>query len=225
MTTPVFSGGQTTGKAVAAHLRAEIQQGLLAPGSRLRQVEVADRLGVSTTPVREALQLLQAEGLVQANPHRTPTVFRPSLEEIREAFEIREALETLALAKAVENVTPNLLDELEQILEEMDAVEDGTRWLDLNNEFHMKMYDASRRPRLCSMLKNINATSNGYLHMVVIDAKESGRAHAEHRAILAGLRQRNGEEAVKALANHLLHTVEHVISYLEEAGSLHNSDT
>ena len=216
MSIPVFSSRQTISEAVAAQLREDIQRGLLQPGDRLRQGEIATRFGVSTTPVREAFQLLQAEGLVRTDPHRGAIVFRPTAADVREAYEIREALEHLAIEKAMDNgITPELLDELEAILDRMDEEEDESAWIELNHAFHLKMYEASQRPRLCSILTNVRDASSGYIHMVIYNAKRSGRAGEEHRRILSALRDNDLAEAKEAIRVHLHHTVEHVLDYVE----------
>ena len=88
--------------------KAEILAGERAPGSRLRQVEIARRFGVSTTPVREALATLQREGLVRLHPQRGAVVFLPSVDDLREHYEIRAALEALAAAKAAERFEPDV---------------------------------------------------------------------------------------------------------------------
>ena len=92
---------RTASEAVSERLRAEIQRGDLPPGTRLRQGEVAARFGVSTTPVREAFALLQAQGLVRIDPHRGAIVFLPTAKDAQELYEIRIALETLAIGRAV----------------------------------------------------------------------------------------------------------------------------
>src|SRR5690348_4351298 len=86
----------TVAEQVATALREEITTGQLAAGTRLRQNEIAQRFGVSSTPVREAFGLLQSEGLVQIDPHRGVTVFLPSIQDLIEHYEIRIALEVLA---------------------------------------------------------------------------------------------------------------------------------
>src|ERR1700755_1265283 len=90
---------RTIAGQVAARLRAEIVAGERAPGSKLRQVEIAKRYGVSTTPVREALAMLQREGLVRLHAQRGAVVFLPSVADLREHYEIRGALEALPAAR------------------------------------------------------------------------------------------------------------------------------
>lgn len=201
---------------MAVQLRTEIRRGILEPGARLRQGEVAARLGVSTTPVREAFRVLHAEGLLRTDPHRDTVVFRPTIADVKEAYEIRETLEPLALERAIENADPSLIEELDQILHEMDHTEDEARWVELNHEFHSRMYNASNRPLLASILMNISGSSVAYMHMVVPYARASGRAQSEHREILNALEKKDVERAKKAIVIHLHHTVEHMVSYLEE---------
>src|ERR671917_633209 len=112
---------RTVSASVAASLREDIVSGLLESGTRLRQVEIARRFGVSTTPVREALAALQNEGLVRVHPQRGAVVFVPSADGLREHYEIRAALESLAARKAAERFDAVHGEALEQILDEMAA--------------------------------------------------------------------------------------------------------
>src|SRR4051795_720276 len=93
---------RTVSASVAASLREDIVSGQLESGTRLRQVELAQRFGVSTTPVREALAALQSEGLVRLHPQRGAVVFVPTVEGLREHYEIRAALESLAASRTAE---------------------------------------------------------------------------------------------------------------------------
>src|ERR671916_2913622 len=104
---------RTTSEEVASRLREEILRGDLEPGRRLRQGEVAERFGVSTTPVREAFALLQAQGLVRVDPHKGAIVFHPTAEDLRHLYEIREALEVLAIEKSMQNLSQDQLAKLQ----------------------------------------------------------------------------------------------------------------
>ena len=112
MTTEDSGSPPTRAGAVAEKLRRLIQSGEIAPGSRLRQNELAERFGVSTTPVREAFAELAREGIVRLDAHRGATVFRPSLDELIEIYEIRGALEPLATELAAARATDDELAEL-----------------------------------------------------------------------------------------------------------------
>ena len=109
----------TIPEQIAAALRHDIVTGHLAAGTRLRQVEIAHRFGVSTTPVREAFGLLQSDGLVRIDTHRGVTVFLPTIEDLIEHYEIRRALEMLAVEKAAERFQTQDAPPLIAILDEM----------------------------------------------------------------------------------------------------------
>ena len=98
----IIASPRTVSGLVAERLRAQIVAGELPSGSKLRQVEIARRFGVSTTPVREALAALQREGLVRLHPQRGAVVFVPTVADLREHYEIRAALEALAASCTAE---------------------------------------------------------------------------------------------------------------------------
>src|SRR3954447_2814469 len=109
----------TRAHAVADELRRRILVGELPPGTRLRQLDVARELGVSTTPVREAFTSLAREGLIQQDAHRGVFVFAPSQDDVRERYEIRVALEPLAAGLAAKAMPGETLEQLEALLGEM----------------------------------------------------------------------------------------------------------
>ena len=164
-------GRSTTAQIVATKLRDEIQEVVLAPGTRLRQNEVAERFGVSTTPVREAFAQLQAEGLVRIDPHRGAVVFHPTAEDLLEYYEIREALEMLAVSHAAQRMTQDIADELSDLIERMRRTTHPRRWLQMNDEFHLKLYEAAGRPRLSALIANLRDASNPYIYMFVANQK------------------------------------------------------
>lgn len=130
----------TTADVVARWLREAIFASALNPGERLRQSDIARRLGVSTTPVREAFAQLQAEGLLVFEPHRSAVVFRPTLDDLAETYEIRELLESLAVAKAIPYFEEATLDNLEDLLGSMSRERDKTRWVESNKLFHIGIF-------------------------------------------------------------------------------------
>jgi DNA-binding GntR family transcriptional regulator len=211
---------RTTSAVVADLIRDEIRRGELTPGTRLRQEEVAGRLGVSTTPVREAFQALQAQGLLTLDPHRGVVVFRPTAQDVRESYEIREALETLAISLAVPLLTEDDLRELQAIFDQMKRAKDDERWIDLNTRFHSRLNAASGRRRLCEMIEGLRNSTSAYMHMVVRHARASGRGDSGHEEILRACRKGDPERAVRAMRAHLNHTVEQTLKIIgsEEAG-------
>ena len=189
----------------------------MPPGARLRQEEIAARLSVSTTPVREAFRILEAEGLVRLDPGRGVLVFRPSMEEVSETYEIREVLEMLAVQHAVETLGETEIAELEGILDELDRTTDRDTWIRLNNRYHDQMYSFASRPKLRSIIVSLRDSMSGYMHSAIHRAIESGRASREHRAILEACRQGDVQRAQEAVKAHLHATVELALSFFDES--------
>jgi DNA-binding GntR family transcriptional regulator len=196
----------TVGEAVADRLRRDIKRGSLPPGVRLRQREVAVRFGVSTTPVREAFQLLQAQGLLTIDPHKGAVVAVASIDELIEMYEIRESLEGLAIEKAVPNLTADDLRLLGNLTKQMEQSADELDWVDLNMQFHMQMYKASERPRLCSMVERLRDTMSLYLEDLYTSTSLRKEALQDHRRILKACRRGDAIGAREALVSHLSHT-------------------
>lgn len=206
---------RTVAGQVAEHLKAEILSGRRAPGDKLRQVEIAQALGVSTTPVREALATLQREGLVRLHPQRGAVVFLPSVADLREHYEIRAALESLAAAKAAERFEKPWAPPLQALIEEMWAGPPASRYIELNQRFHTTLYEHSGRPQLVAMIAALRDASSAYLHIYrARDDFPAGRLDLEHRAILSACLARNPERAAAATRVHLENTVEHVAARL-----------
>ena len=208
---------RTTADAVAQMLRNEIQRGQLPPGTRLRQNDVAHRFGVSTTPVREALALLQADGLVRIDPHRGAIVFHPTIADLRESYEIRQALETLAVSKAIPRLSQELIDDLQKLIDRMRKEKNEVRWVELNNEFHLRLYQASRMLRLCSMISNLRDSSSTYIHMFAAQDLPEHRADDDHQEILDACIARDVRRARKAIAVHINHTVNGLVRFIQES--------
>jgi DNA-binding GntR family transcriptional regulator len=213
----------TTAKAVAERLRDEIQHGALAPGTRLRQNEVAGRFGVSTTPVREAFAQLQAEGLVRIDPHRGAVVFHPTTEDLLEFYEIREVLESLAVARAISRLRPDIVKELASLVDRMRRADDARRWLELNDEFHLRLYACAGRPRLSALIENLRDASTPYIYMYVAGRHPSERANEEHQALLDACVRGDEEAARAAIREHLRSAARQLARFLngdsEEEGS------
>lgn len=209
----------TTAKVVAGRLRDEIQGGTLSPGTRLRQNDVARRFGVSTTPVREAFAQLQAEGLVRIDPHRGAVVFHPTVEDLMEFYEIREVLEGLALGQAMPHLDAASVKELDSLIEKMRRTEDARRWMKLNDEFHLRLYEQAHRPRLSAMIENLRDASTPYIHMFVAGRPPAARANEEHQEILDACVRGDREAAEAAIRRHLRSASEELVSFLDATAS------
>jgi DNA-binding GntR family transcriptional regulator len=210
-----LSAPRTVAGQVAEHIKAEILAGERAPGSRLPQVEIAKALGVSTTPVREALGALQREGLVRLHPQKGAVVFLPSVDDLREHYEIRAALEALAAAKAAERFDAAWAGALTELLDEMRDGPPAAHYIALNQRFHTTLYAYSQRTQLVEMIAALRDASSAYLHIYrAQDDFPVQRLDHEHRAILAACVNRDPDAAAEATRRHLENTVEHVAARL-----------
>lgn len=208
---------QTANKAVAHMLREEISRGVLLPGTRLRQSELARRFGVSTTPVREALASLQAEALVRIDAHRGAVVSTPTLEDMLECFEIRRVLEPLAAALAAQRLSEEQLAELEGLVAAMRSIDDSVRWVELNDRFHLRLYEGSGNERLQEMIETLRKSSRYYIHLYVANAHANRTADDEHHAIVEACRARNAARARSLTRAHVENTLRGVTRFLKSS--------
>ena len=211
----------TIAEQVAAALRHDITTGQLAAGTKLRQVEIAQRFGVSTTPVREAFGLLQSDGLVQIDTHRGVTVFLPTIQDLVEHYEIRMALEMLAVEKSAEHFQDQDAPPLVALLDEMRATSDAALYVERNQQFHMRLYHLAGRSRLLTMIEELRNASNAYLHLYAAAdiPRDAQRLNREHREILAACQANDPVRAASAVHHHLQETVTHVMNVLEQEKS------
>ena len=207
---------RTRAEAVATSLRKLIQSGELAPGTRLRQAEVARRFDVSTTPVREAFVALAQEGLVRQDAHRGVVVFRPSVTELLEIYEIRAALEALATQLAATRLDGPSLVEISAVVERMrDA--DSRSYTELNTRLHSLIYAASGRARLIELIDSLRDSAASYLSIGFArsDEEQRERVQAEHEQIVAALRAGTPEQAAQAIRVHLVGSARYLARLIE----------
>ena len=211
----------TIPEQIAAALRHDIVTGHLAAGTRLRQLEIAQRFGVSTTPVREAFGLLQSDGLVRMDTHRGVTVFLPTIEDLIEHYEIRRALEMLAVEKAAERFQSQDAPPLIAILDEMRDTSDPVRYVERNQAFHVRLYRLSGRARLVAMIEDLRNASLAYNHLYAAAdvPHDAQRLDREHREILAACQAGDSARAATAVRDHISQTILHVMHLLETGGS------
>jgi DNA-binding GntR family transcriptional regulator len=208
----------TRAGAVAERVRELIRSGELAPGTHLRQDEIAARFGVSSTPVREAFLALEREGLVRRHPHRGVVVFMPSVEELGELYEIRATLEPLATEIAAKKLSDDDLAALERIVAEMRTVR-PKRFVELNDELHTRIYAAADRPRLAEIIDGLREPAANYISMNVdlYDRSYRDEVQAEHEALVEALRARAAKRAARVMREHLQHSGAHIVSLIEES--------
>ena len=185
-------------------MRQAIADGTLQPGERIVQTEIAERLGVSPTPVREAMRDLHAEGLIRLDPRRVATVQSANLDDVREVRTLRSNLEALCARLVVERITPEELAYAEKLQEEMETNPDHSTYLELNRRFHMFLYETARSPRLTAMLMSLRAAMPGTLSISFLRRTER-RADGleEHRRFLKACHDKDVEAAALSAVDHL----------------------
>ena len=199
-------------------LRERILRGDFPDGEPLRQDAIADELGVSRIPVREALRQLEAEGLVTFNPHRGAVVTTLSLQEITELFEVRADIESDLLRRSVPMMTP---EDIRRATEILDAYEAALRagevsaWGELNWQFHATLYAPSNRQFTLGIVAKLHQHSDRYLRMQLKLTHGETRARREHRAILVACRKRDASKAAPLMRDHILGAGRSLLSFLE----------
>ncbi len=203
---------------VAQHVRDLILSGSLRPGQRLEQDGIAAELGVSRLPVREALIMLEAEGLVENIARRGSFVASLEPEDISDHFEMYGLLSGLAAARAAAAHSPVLLERLGEITRDMRAATDPVEHDRLNYAFHQAINKAGGSRRLISVLRVLskNMPTNFFGHNTEWEFKE--QAFDEHDLILEALRSGDGGAAAKALAVHFGHTGDQAVRMLRAVG-------
>ena len=204
---------------VTQRLREAIASGVLKPGDRLNQADLADRLGVSRMPIREALRRLEAEGLVTLQPYKGAIVSLVSADELREIYEMRVALETLAVRRALPAMSRDDFDTMDALLRRMDDVTDPGDWRADNAAFHDHLYGRAGRPLLLDTIDNLRTKSDRFLALFVAQRDRTVHAQQEHWAILHACRQGEVDTVCRLLARHLQSTVTSLSATLETASA------
>ncbi|MBA2442723.1 MAG: GntR family transcriptional regulator [Rubrobacter sp.] len=207
---------RTTQSMVAGGLREAILEGTLEGGRPLRQEELADLFGVSRIPVREALRQLEGEGLVSFYPHRGAVVSRLSYKEVEEITDLRVALETMAMRKALPALGEEELERAEEVLHAIDTEKDlVSRWGELNWRFHATLLYPADRPRLLSLVKTQHTAFERYIrmHLALSDYDKPQREHYE---MLEACRGGDTEAVLNLLTRHIEDISELLFEYLRE---------
>ena len=191
---------------VSDALRQAIRDGLLPPGERLMEIPLAEELGVSRTPIREAIRILEQEGLVVMIPRRGTYVADMSLKDVTEVFELRSILEELAAELAAERITNEEIEALEQHL-----VEIGNYMNENNLDkvvqadilFHEILYKASRNDRLVEMINNLREQTLRFRTLSMSQTGRLAKTWDEHRQLVEAISDRDVERARQIARIHM----------------------
>ena len=210
---------QTLTMMTLESMRESILRGHYPEGEPLRQDAIAEELGVSRIPVREALRQLDAEGLVTFSPHRGAVVSTLSLQEIAELFELRAAIEGDLMRRAVPNMTVDDHARAKEILTAYEAaLREGkiAEWGALNWKFHSTLYMPARRQFTLTILQNLHQHSDRYMRMQLALTHGETRARQEHRAIAMAARRGDATLAARLMREHILGAGRSLATFLEK---------
>lgn len=212
-------GHRTMAVAAADELRRRILEGEFPGGYQLRQDALANDLGVSRIPIREALVQLESEGLVKIVAHRGAVVSELSVDEIEELFALRALLEPRLLRLSVPHLTPEDFAALDRILAEYGAEmdsRDASRWGELNSALHMRLYERANQPRTSGIVASLLQGTDRYTRMQLSFTDGRPRAQEDHAKLVALCRAGRIDEAADVLAAHIEDAGAALIGYIRQ---------
>lgn len=193
-------------EVVCETLRDAIVNGILEPGERLMEIQLAEELGVSRTPVREAIRKLELDGFVIMVPRRGTYVSDLSIKDINDVFEVRTALDSLAAGLAAERITEEELEELERLLVRIgELIEQGdmSQIVEADSQFHDILYRASRNDRLVSIINNQREQLTRFRSISMSYPGRLKNTLEEHRRLVEAIAQRNADLAQQLAMQHM----------------------
>ena len=196
-------------RSIADHLREQIVKGELAPGARLNLPDLATALGVSTTPLREALKILAEEQIVEWPPGRGARVAPIRVDETQALFEVIASLEALAAERAAQRIAAPEQAELESLHARMrvhfEAGERGA-YFELNSQIHDRILALAGNAVLREVHGRLQVRASRGRYLAIVDEARWGQAMQEHEELMIALRARNAARAHEIWRRHLIHT-------------------
>lgn len=204
----------TTVELVTSAIRQRILSGDLAPGEVLRQEALAEELGVSRVPIREAITRLTSEGLLNNVPHKGAYVAELSIDEVKETFDIRLRLEPWIFSEAIARITEAEIGKAERIITEMDSVDSG-QWGQLNWRLHETLYLPAQREITLQMLRVLHDRSDRYFRFQAVQVPIREQSHEEHMGLVAACRKRDAKLGAKLLEQHVKTAAQQIMAVVE----------
>ena len=200
-------------------LREAILRGDLKPGDRLMEIQLAEKLGVSRTPIREAIRMLETEGLAVTFPRKGATVAAMTTKDMEDVLQIRETLEELAVRLACDRITEEGVEKLRKNMGAFEnAIKNGNIKLiaKCDEEFHDIIFASSGNPRLVSLLNSLREQMYRYRIEYLKDAKNYPALMEEHRAIFDGISKRSKNDVASVMRRHICNQIDCVKNMIEE---------
>lgn len=208
---------QTAQQYVLTTLRTEIIRGRYPENTHLRQEEVARRLDVSTTPVREAFRDLRAEGLVSIDPNKGVVTRRLTLADVTEIYELRITLEPMLAERACREMTAADLIAATQCHEAMSATDSPERWSMVNETFHDHFVASQSRTRLFEMVASLSRVARPYVALSMhVDRDIMESNNREHAALLAAYRAADARAVREQTRAHLENTRDALVARVDQ---------
>ena len=204
------------GDVAAAYLRDQITSGNLPAGAPVRPETVADELGISTTPAREALQALRAEGFLDLAPRRGFTVAQLDGDDIRDMFLVQAMVAGELAARAATNVTPENVAALDAIHKDLVAAAergDLTSLEELNHQFHRDINLAANSPRLANVIRLVSRYAPRRFYATIAGWPET-TVH-DHTLVLDAIRRGDADTARREMSAHVHHAAEQLSSHID----------
>ncbi|MDI3534485.1 MAG: hypothetical protein PWQ82_850 [Thermosediminibacterales bacterium] len=213
------SNGRSLRARIYNHLKDDILAGKYKTGDNLVEMKLAKELGVSRTPIREALRQLELEGLVISIPNKGVIVQGISKQDLEDIYTIRYLIEGLAARWAIVRITDSELKEMEQTLDLIEFYTikgDAEKWCELDTEFHEIIFRASKSKPLWNILSNFHHfTISSRLASLKVPGRMK-KALEEHRAVLEAFKERDAAKAEKALKEHVLGAKKNIEKLIEK---------
>jgi DNA-binding GntR family transcriptional regulator len=209
----------TSSGQVAETVRESILSGELAPGTKLREIELSAMLGVSRSPIREALRMLESEGLVQISPNRGAFVTQLEDKDLEEIHGLRELLEVYAIRITCKKMTANDMSELEAVMKETEESldsDDYLAYLKTSQKIHDFFVQRCDNGRLQNLYRNIWNITLAIAALGKTRSRDRRASLAEHKKIVKALLQKDANKAEKCLREHLKSGYERTTTLLKQ---------
>ncbi len=209
-------------EVIFATLREAIIMGELKPGERLMEVQLAEKMGVSRTPVREAIRKLELEGFVNMIPRKGAHVARLSIKDIMDVLEVRASLDGLATALAAERITDEELRELKYVLNQFESYVEKDNLQNIvkkDVEFHDIIYHASKNDKLIQIVNNLREQVYRFRVIYLKDFSSTKEVIKEHMEIFDALIEKDSKAAGEAAKSHIKNQEMMILKRLENNDS------
>ncbi|MGN0240520.1 MAG: GntR family transcriptional regulator [Candidatus Weimeria sp.] len=200
-------------------LRDAILKGELQPGERLMEIHLANKLGVSRTPIREAIRMLEKEGLAVTIPRKGAQVAQMTEKDLLDVLEIRDALDELAVSDACKRMEKEDFEQLEKAMNdfvEVTKTKDVRAIVEADEAFHNVIYSSTKNPKLWHIIKNLKEQMYRYRYEYVKQDKDYNDLVEDHSKIVDGLKRKDVDYVRAVMHNHLQNQVDSVSRVIRE---------